>query len=181
MESKKQKTKIKVTLDNYSKLAMSTCLPSAKNLQYAFTNFYAEVYECLGKVYGLEAKKIRDNLSEEEIAEKIKEIKKEIGDIFWQLNLYCVLKKCDFKKLYKLAKLDKNIKNSSSLNLQSFLSGYFVTINEDKSLLIIGSFLFLKIICYKYNLSPIACMQQNIIKLKDRQARDKLKGSGDNR
>lgn len=107
MKNKKQKTKNKVTSDNYSEHAMSLRPPSDKNLQYAFKSFYAKLYECLGEVYGLEAKQIRDNLSEEKIAEKIREIKKEIGDASWQFiknythehNMLCHQNKFSFDKV----------------------------------------------------------------------------------
>ena len=94
MEERKE-----LTLNEYQKKAMTTCMPSSENFSYMFLNLVGEVGEFASKV----AKQIRkgrvgiggsrnhlipDILIEEWLAEE-EELKKEAGDILWQLSGLC--------------------------------------------------------------------------------------------
>lgn len=89
-------------LNDYQKEAMTTCMPSSKNFSYMFLNLVGEVGEFASKV----AKHIRkghydimcshiangkniDDLQEPEKA--IEELKKEAGDVLWQLSGLCTI------------------------------------------------------------------------------------------
>ena len=93
-------TKKELTLNEYQKRAMSTCMPSSENFSYMFLNLVGEVGEFASKV----AKHIRkehyaimenhiangykiDDL--ENVTEAMDELKKEAGDILWQLSGLC--------------------------------------------------------------------------------------------
>ena len=87
-------------LNDYQKSAMTTCMESSNNFSYMFLNLVGEVGEFASKV----AKHIRkehysimdnrifdgkniDGLNEPEVA--MEELKKEAGDILWQLSGLC--------------------------------------------------------------------------------------------
>lgn len=94
-----------MTLNEYQDKAMTTCMPSSKNFSYMFLNLVGEVGEFASKV----AKHIR----KEELAiggnsggnmnhltlpygscgfdviQANEELKKEVGDILWQLSGLC--------------------------------------------------------------------------------------------
>ena len=89
-----------MTLKEYQKKAMTTCLPESKNFSYMFLNLVGEVGEFASKV----AKHIRkghycimdnlivdgfniDDLKNPE--EALEELKKEAGDVLWQLSGLC--------------------------------------------------------------------------------------------
>ena len=89
-------------LNEYQKRAMTTCMPSSENFSYMFLNLVGEVGEFASKV----AKHIRkghysimdsniangsniDDLTEPEVA--LDELKKEAGDILWQLSGLCTV------------------------------------------------------------------------------------------
>ncbi len=95
MERKKE-----LTLNEYQKKAMTTCMPTSNNWSYMFLNLVGEVGEFASKV----AKHIRkghydimcsniangkniDDLQEPEKA--IDELKREAGDVLWQLSGLC--------------------------------------------------------------------------------------------
>lgn len=101
MENKKE-----LTLNEYQKRAMSTCMPSSESFSYMFLNLVGEVGEFASKV----AKAVRkeqlkigwweegeeaneNNLiptgSFFEWKEMDEELKKEAGDILWQLSGLC--------------------------------------------------------------------------------------------
>lgn len=87
-------------LNKYQELAMGTCLPSSNNFSYMMLNLVGEVGEFASKV----AKHIRKghlaldnnnlqgqwNLDDDTNAE-INELKKEAGDILWQLSGLCTV------------------------------------------------------------------------------------------
>lgn len=93
----------KLTLNNYQEKAMSTCMPSCENISYMLLNLVGEVGEFASKI----AKQIRKgNLAigsdkypncllhaiamKGEVHDTInEEIKKEAGDILWQLSGLC--------------------------------------------------------------------------------------------
>ena len=89
-------------LNEYQEKAMTTCMPSSENFSYMFLNLVGEVGEFASKV----AKHIRkghysimdsniangnniDDLKEPEAA--LEELKKEAGDILWQLSSLCTV------------------------------------------------------------------------------------------
>ena len=87
-----------MTLDDYQKQAMKTCLKSSANFSYMSMNLVAEVGEFSGKV----SKSIRkgekrisnndliiDNISLIEYEIQQNDLKYEVGDILWQLSGLC--------------------------------------------------------------------------------------------
>jgi NTP pyrophosphatase (non-canonical NTP hydrolase) len=88
--------KKEITLNEYQEKAMATCMASCNNLSYMFFNLVGEVGEFAGKV----AKWIRKeklNISGNELtkpfakftSEDEVELRKEAGDILWQLSGLC--------------------------------------------------------------------------------------------
>lgn len=90
----------KLTLNDYQKKAMSTCMPSSENFCYMFFNLVGEVGEFASKV----AKALRKETGmmdgsnffyykfqegEKTSSEMYEELKKEAGDILWQLSGLC--------------------------------------------------------------------------------------------
>ena len=82
-----------MTLEEYQKRAMTTCMASSENFSYMFLNLVGEVGEFASKV----AKAIR---KEENCIEyndlgvtvtKNEELQKEAGDILWQLSGLCTV------------------------------------------------------------------------------------------
>lgn len=91
MEVKKE-----LTLNEYQEKAMTTCLPTSKNWSYMFLNLVGEVGELASKV----AKSIRKDIAyiglndlkydkENDGLINNEELKKEAGDILWQLSGLC--------------------------------------------------------------------------------------------
>lgn len=85
-----------MTLNEYQDAAMKTCMPSCNNFSYMFLNLVGEVGELASKV----AKHIRkDELSlyDNQLVESSvtylttdeDAIRKEAGDILWQLSGFC--------------------------------------------------------------------------------------------
>lgn len=106
-----------MTLDEYQQKAMTTCMPSSENFSYMFLNLVGEVGEFASKV----AKHIRkghysimdsniangnniDDLSEPQVA--LDELKKEAGDVLWQLSGLCSIMNWRLEDVAKL-NLDK--------------------------------------------------------------------------
>ena len=88
-----------MTLKEYQEKAMTTCMPSSENFSYMFLNLVGEVGEFASKV----AKHIRKGNAHiygssdlyfndfPEQSEQEKELKKEAGDILWQLSGLCTV------------------------------------------------------------------------------------------
>ena len=85
-----------MTLNEYQEKAMETCMDSCKNYSYMMDNLVAEVGEFAGKV--AKARRHSDVwfLSDGTLimgadveAEQLEELKKEAGDILWQLAGLC--------------------------------------------------------------------------------------------
>lgn len=85
-----------MTLDEYQERAMTTCMPSSESFAYMMLNLVGEVGEFAGKV----AKAIRKEkimlffnqiISDEGAMsyDDISELRKEAGDILWQLSGLC--------------------------------------------------------------------------------------------
>lgn len=95
-------------LNEYQRMAMTTCMPSSNNFSYMFLNLVGEVGEFASKV----AKHIRKenlsiennnlqgrwNLNDDTNAE-INELKKEAGDCLWQLSGLCTVMGWDLEDI----------------------------------------------------------------------------------
>lgn len=97
---------MELTLNEYQKKAMTTCMPSSKNFSYMFLNLVGEMGEFASKVakairkeklaigWSETAKEADENnlfpiCSYPEWKEMEEELKKEAGDILWQLSGVC--------------------------------------------------------------------------------------------
>lgn len=99
-----------MTLNEYQKKAMTTCMPSSENFSYMFLNLVGEVGEFASKVakgirkghcsIGLEpniadAYDTTNETTANELwqffgmEERLEELKKEAGDVLWQLSGLC--------------------------------------------------------------------------------------------
>ena len=81
-----------MTLEEYQKRAMTTCMASSENFSYMFLNLVGEVGEFASKV----AKAIRKNQISVVYNEIVgttddEELQKEAGDILWQLSGLCTV------------------------------------------------------------------------------------------
>ena len=98
--------KMELTLNEYQKRAMSTCMPSSENFSYMFLNLVGEMGEFASKVskairkekiaigWSETAKEADENnlfpiCSYPEWKEMEEELKKEAGDMLWQLAGLC--------------------------------------------------------------------------------------------
>lgn len=90
-----------MTLNEYQERAMTTCLPSCENFSYMMLNLIGEVGELASKVakdvrkenieigaYGM-PNKIMPFMNDDDWWERMDELKKEAGDILWQLSGLC--------------------------------------------------------------------------------------------
>lgn len=90
-----------MTLNEYQKKAMTTCMPSSENFSYMFLNLVGEVGEFASKV-GKQIRKgnitiggktlpnsLLTTLEDEDFANMDTELMKEAGDILWQLSGVC--------------------------------------------------------------------------------------------
>jgi NTP pyrophosphatase (non-canonical NTP hydrolase) len=86
-----------LTLNEYQKLAMTTCMPSCFNYAYMMDNLMAEVGEFAGKVSKAKRKELIrfdhegnivfcQGVTAEQRDELLIELKKEAGDILWQAS-----------------------------------------------------------------------------------------------
>lgn len=166
--------KPKITIKNYQQLAMQTCLPECKNIQYAIFGVSSEIFEMLAKIDGLRAKKIRGD-SPDKLAKLSIEIKDEIGDVFWFTALICELIKIDFADIFERAVVDGS---SSIIKRFSYSNFCKDSICLENLIPHIGS---LKRICQLVGTTPISCMRANIAKLASRAERGQIKGNGDKR
>ena len=155
MKQKKERVSIK----NYQKLAMRTCMKSCRNKDYAYWGHKSEYAELESKLYGFKAKKIRGD-SEEKLAELKHQIVEELGDCFWFVALKCTLAKKPFEKLYKCKETDAN--GAVEIDLKQYIE-------------------CLKSWCRIQKITPLKCMQMNINKLASRKERGKITGNGDER
>ena len=166
-----------VTIETYQKLAMRTCLPTAKNRTYAMENYFAEFFELLAKIKSFHAKKIRDGRDFDEF-EMIDRIKDEIGDCFWQLALCCQIEKLKFKDVFCSAPISSGIQAPDdviqSIDCQVLYRHIGITKIQNEMSRVLA-------VCTRCNINPIECLQRNIQKLASRAQRNVLKGSGDNR
>lgn len=81
-----------MTLEEYQKQAMTTCMDSSENFSYMFLNLVGEVGEFASKI----AKAIRKELNyidDNDLGTAVddEELQKEAGDILWQLSGLCTV------------------------------------------------------------------------------------------
>ena len=157
-----------VTIANYQKLAMRTCLPSAKNWDYATHNYRAELFELLAKIESFHAKKIRDGADFDE-AKYLDKIKDEIGDCCWQLALICELRYDQFKSNYEYKTHFKLYAFVMSMNFKLCLYD------------VLSEFARIDFIVRMFDFDINDILQRNIEKLASRAERGVLKGNGDSR
>ena len=105
-----------MNLNEYQSKAMNTCMPSSENFSYMFLNLVGEVGEFASKIakhirkehYAIGCNNIIPNANYFDIDDAIakEELKKEAGDILWQLAGLCTIMGWDFKDVAQ-ANLDK--------------------------------------------------------------------------
>ena len=94
------KSKKELTLNEYQKKAMRTCLSSSMNFSYMFLNLVGEVGEFASKVakhirkghYSIMDSNIANGNNIDDLQDcrgALNELKKEAGDILWQLSGLC--------------------------------------------------------------------------------------------
>lgn len=164
-----------VTVSNYQKLAMRTCLPQCKCFEYVIPELCSEWFEALAKIEGMRAKLVRldgnANIAEWK-ANKLKEIRDELGDVFWSVALLCELKGARFEFVFK----NTSATSEEGLNLSFEFCEPFEADLEPRTQ--IGA---LKRICRELGIKPTDCLRANIAKLAKRQTENKLQGDGDKR
>lgn len=173
-----KKSRERVTVSNYQKLAMATCLPQCKCLEYAIPELISEWHEALAKIEGTRAKLVRldDNSNAKEWhGKKIQEIKEELGDVFWSLALICELNKERFADAFR------NTKPTDVDGLQ--LPFWFFPERDENEMFadVRAQMSALKRICQCLMIKASDCLEANIRKLAKRQAEGKIQGDGDER
>ena len=155
-----------VTVKNYQKLAMRTCLPSAKNWEYCYCLIASEVGEAFGK-WG---KKFRDGEFDKD------KLTDELGDVFWGLALACELGGYSFYELWRFND------NKPFLELMFPTPVSFIDWEWDLEQKEVWKILlYAKTFAEECGIDHLDCLKRNIAKLADRQERGVIKGNGDNR
>lgn len=179
-----KKARERVTVSNYQKLAMRTCLPQCKCLEYAIPELLSEWHEALAKIEGGRAKLVRldgKSNSKEWFSKRKQEIKEELGDVFWSLALICELKKQSFEKIFKSTPMASS--DGFSVNFY-FKVDYYSNEFSDKFIsykFISKQIGYIKRLCYLMRIKASDCLEANIRKLSKRQAENKIQGDGDKR
>lgn len=174
-----KKARERVTVSNYQKLAMRTCLPECKSMKYATPELWSEWHEAFAKIEGMRAKEVRldGNANVKEWnSRKIMEIKEELGDVFWSLALICELGKQSFEKIFKSTPMTSS--DGFSVNFY-FKVEYYSNDFSDK--FISKQIGYIKRLCYLMRIKASDCLVANIRKLSKRQAENKIQGDGDKR
>lgn len=169
----------RVTVSNYQKLAMRTCLPQCKCWEYAIPELLSEWHEALAKIEGVRAKFVRlDGKSNDKdwFSKRKQDIKEELGDIFWSLALICELQKQSFEKIFKATPMSNS--GDFSVSFAFDKDDYFNYVS-DKS--VSKHIEHLKRLCYCMRIKASDCLEANIRKLAKRQAENKIQGDGDKR
>jgi hypothetical protein len=192
---KQKKVETPITIENYQKLAMRTCLPACKCWGYACTQFLSELSEFFAKHWGLYAKTIRGDLNKTEddhelYLQRVKEIRKEVGDIAWSLALFCELTNTKFHKCLKKAKNDRatKLRSGNEISVSDFAfiddqpySKEWVLDKEWQIPILEKAFMYFLEICSYYQFKVSDVLRDNIRKLASRQKRGVIMGNGDNR
>lgn len=173
-----KKARERVNVSNYQRLAMRTCLPECKSMKYASPELWSEWHEAFAKIEGMRAKEVRldgkSNIKEWK-AQKLREIRDELGDVFWTVALVCELKKESFASIFKKT---KPLEEDGAHIIFMFQE---CGIEFELDFEISRQIATLKKLCYCLGIKPSDCMRANIAKLAKRQAQGKLRGDGDNR
>ena len=165
----------KATAKTYQELAMSTCLPSAKNWGYAIYGLDSEYHELNAKISGAQAKEIRDGADFNK-EKAIKGIADEVGDCYWFIALICELRGLRFEDIFRVSPL-------------RFAFRFFKASFRDMGILraIINAIMirrwivYLRKFCEVNKFDILDILQRNVEKLASRKERGVLKGSGDDR
>ena len=174
-----KKARERVTVSNYQKLAMRTCLPQCKCWEYAIPELLSEWHEALAKIEGTRAKLVRldGNASVKEWhSKKIQDIKEELGDVFWSLALICELKKQSFEDIFRTTPADEY--DGFALHLWYEADYQYATASDE---LVSKHIKKLKRLCHCMGIKASDCLEANIRKLAKRQAEGKIQGDGDKR
>lgn len=174
-----KKARERVTVSNYQKLAMRTCLPQCKCWEYAIPELLSEWHEALAKIEGVRAKRVRlDGKSngKDWFSKRKQDIKEELGDIFWSLALICELQNQSFENLFKATPMSNS--GGFSVSFAFDKDDYFNYVS-DKS--VSKHIEHLKRLCYCMRIKASDCLEANIRKLAKRQAEGKIQGDGDER
>lgn len=204
---KTKKVETPITIANYQKLAMRTCLPACKCWEYAYPQLKSEVCEMFAKHYGIYAKLIRGDFGVKARAKDvnrfdiqirtisaIEDLKKELGDIAWSLALICEIGNLNFKEeLTSAQKAQKRAHKDNEYNFKVLLT-FPQSIREKLEALeglgdakfILSDFLEIYFdifvaYCYYYQFKVSDVLRDNIRKLASRQKRGVIMGNGDNR
>lgn len=158
----------KITIENYQQNAMKTCLPSARNWDYATFNYQAELFELIAKIKSFHAKEIRDG-ADFNAKKYIDKIADELGDCYWQIALICELRGERFHENIE----DKfKYERYDVIGTTDYQNDYGDVENEFGRLDVI-------LRMFDFNINEI--LQRNIDKLASRKERGVLKGNGDER
>lgn len=156
----------KVTIEDYQRLAMKTCLPSAKNWEYCYCLIASEIGEAFGK-WG---KKFRDGEFDKD------KLTDELGDVFWGVALACELGGYDFEELWDEEELQAQ--KVITFPMPNFFKSDDWIIEYGEAL---GYLNFAKTFAEQCGIDPLDCLRRNIAKLADRQERGTIGGNGDER
>ena len=174
-----KKARERVTVSNYQKLAMRTCLPQCKCWEYAIPELLSEWHEALAKIEGGRAKFVRldgKSNNKEWLSKRKQEIKGELGDVFWSLALICELKKQSFEDIFRTTPAAES--DGFSLSFLYVADDHYATISSE---FIASHIKYLKCLCQCMGIKASDCLRANIAKLSKRQAENKIQGDGDKR
>lgn len=173
-----KKARERVAVSNYQELAMRTCLPVCKSMKYATPELWSEWHEAFAKIEGMRAKEVRldgkSNIKEWK-AQKLREIRDKLGDVFWTVALVCELRKESFASIFKKTRATEKDGTNIIFRFQECDIGFELDFEISRQIAV------LKKLCYCLGIKPSDCMRANIAKLSQRQAQGKLRGDGDNR
>ena len=163
-----------MTFEEYQQAAVSFRTDTANNEEYLTLGLIAEVGEAAGKI----AKRVRDDVWDE------KAFIKELGDILWFVaNLAdyydrenCTKFSAELKDCFE-AEVDDERFDEYIMRLLVYWTGFFLDEGSHLSDIVFEVGGFAK--KYGYTLEQVA--EINIAKLRDRAARGKIQGNGDER
>ena len=174
-----KKARERVTVSNYQKLAMRTCLPQCKCWEYAIPELLSEWHEALAKIEGGRAKFVRldgKSNNKEWLSKRKQEIKGELGDVFWSLALICELQKQSFEKIFK--SIPAVEADGFSISFWYVADDVYTTTSNEIVSKHMG---YIKRLCHCMGIKASDCLEANIRKLSKRQAENKIQGDGDKR
>ena len=174
-----KKARERVTVSNYQKLAMRTCLPQCKCWEYAIPELLSEWHEALAKIEGGRAKFVRldGKLNGKDwFSQRKQDIKEELGDVFWSLALICELKKQSFEDIFRTTPAAES--DGFSLSFWYVPDDQYAGTSDE---IVSKHMQQLKYLCHCIGIKASDCLEANIRKLAKRQAEGKIQGDGDKR